>query len=56
MQTSVDQELAARAQGKGSNAINSLKAAVLMAKINQTNDFRSSIFMAKPINQGKVIG
>lgn len=56
MQTSVDQELAARAQGKGSNAINSLKAAVLMAKINQTNDFRSSIFMAKPTNQGKVIG
>ena len=56
MQTSVDQELMARSKGKGSNAINNLKAAVLMAEMKQTNDFRNSIFSAAPANQGKILG
>lgn len=55
MQTTVDQELALRSKGKGSNLINNLKAAILAAEFKQTNDFRESIFKPKVVNQGESI-
>lgn len=57
MQTTVDQELALRAQGKKSSLINDLKAAILTAELKQTDDFRSSIFASpQQSKQGEIVG
>ncbi len=56
MQNTVDQELALRSKGKGSNLINNLKAAILAAEFKQTDDFRDSIFKSEVVKQGKIIG
>ncbi len=57
MQTTVDQELALRAQGKKSSLINDLKAAILTAELKQTEDFRSSIFASpQQSKQGEIVG
>ncbi len=57
MQTTVDQELALRAQGKKSSLINDLKAAILTAELKQTDDFRSSIFASpQKSKQGEIVG
>lgn len=57
MQSTVDQELALRAQGKGSSLINDLKAAILAAELKQTDDFRSSIFTSfEQDKQGEILG
>ncbi|WP_297585471.1 ZmpA/ZmpB/ZmpC family metallo-endopeptidase [uncultured Lactobacillus sp.] len=57
MQTTVDQELALRAQGKKSSLINDLKAAILTAELKQTDDFRSSIFVSpQQSKQGEIVG
>ena len=56
MQTTVDQELALRAQGKKSSLINDLKAAILTAELKQTDDFRSSIFAnAEQSKHGEIL-
>ena len=56
MQTTVDQELAVRAQGKKSSLINDLKAAILTAELKQTDDFRSSIFAnAEQSKHGEIL-
>ena len=57
MQTTVDQELALRVQGKKSSLINDLKAAILTAELKQTEDFRSSIFASpQQSKQGEIVG
>ena len=57
MQTTIDQELALRAQGKKSSLINDLKAAILTAELKQTEDFRSSIFASpQQSKQGEIVG
>ena len=57
MQTTVDKELALRAQGKKSSLINDLKAAILTAELKQTEDFRSSIFASpQQSKQGEIVG
>ncbi len=57
MQTTVDQELALRAQGKKSSLINDLKTAILTAELKQTDDFRSSIFASpQQSKQGEIVG
>ena len=57
MQTTVDQELALRAQGKKSSLINDLKAAILTAELKQTDDFRSSIFASpQQSKQREIVG
>ncbi|MEN2515017.1 ZmpA/ZmpB/ZmpC family metallo-endopeptidase [Lactobacillus johnsonii] len=56
MQTTVDQELALKAQGKKSSLINDLKAAILTAELKQTDDFRSSIFAnAEQSKHGEIL-
>lgn len=57
MQSTVDQELALRSQGKGASLINDLKAAILAAELKQTDDFRSSIFANPEQNKrGDILG
>ncbi len=57
MQTTIDQELALRAQGKKSSLINDLKATILTAELKQTEDFRSSIFASpQQSKQGEIVG